>query len=61
MIDLLVIIGNLKFEAYLRCYTHFGWLIRLRTFKGPSLFVPGHHCLALVTIDLVGDDREYEV
>ena len=30
-------------------------------FKIPSLFVLGYHCLPLATIDLVGDNREFEV
>ena len=33
----------------------------LRTLKGASLFVHGYHWLPLATIDLVGDNREFEV
>ena len=33
-----------------------GWLIR-----GASLFVLGYHWLPLATIDLVGDNREFDV
>ena len=29
--------------------------------KGISLFVPGYHWLPLATIDIVGDNREFEV
>ena len=29
--------------------------------KGASLFVLGYHWLALATIDLVGDNREFDV
>ena len=29
-------------------------------FKGPSLFVLSYHWLTLATIDLVGDNREFE-
>ena len=29
--------------------------------KGASLFVLGYHWLPLATIDLVGDNREFEV
>ena len=29
--------------------------------KGPSLFVLGKHWLPLATMDLVGDNREFEV
>ena len=33
----------------------------LRTLKGASLFVLGYHWLPLATIDLVDDNREFEV
>ena len=29
--------------------------------KGPSLFVLGYHWLTLATIELVGDNREFDV
>ena len=49
------------FEAYFEgLYTL--WLVdSLRTSKGSSLFVPGYHWLPLATIDLVGDNIEFEV
>ena len=33
----------------------------LRTIEGASLFVLSYHWLPLATIDLMGDDREFDV
>ena len=33
----------------------------VRSIKCPPLFVPGYHWLPLTTIDIVGDNREFEV
>ena len=38
-----------------------GGLIILELIKGASLFVLGYHWLPLATIDLVGDNKEFEV
>ena len=35
--------------------------IRGENYKGASLFVLGYHWLPLATIDLVGDNREFDV
>ena len=38
------------------------WVVdSLRTFEDASLFVLGYHWLPLATIDLVGDNMEFEV
>ena len=38
------------------------WVVDiLRTEKGASLFVLGYHWLPLATIDLVRDNREFDV
>ena len=56
-----VIIGNLKFEEYFwHLIPIMGGSLSLN-FKIPSLFVLGYHWLSLATIDLVGDNREFEV
>ena len=33
----------------------------LRTWKGPSLFIFGYYWLSVATIDLVDDNKEFEV
>ena len=35
--------------------------LQSQNFKGPSLLVLGYHWLPIATIDLVGDNREFEV
>ena len=37
------------------------FLTHAKNFNDPSLFVLGYHWLPLATIDLVGDNREFEV
>ena len=44
----------------LRSYTHYRCQI-VSEFKVPSFSVLGYHLLPLATIDLVGDNREFEV
>ena len=59
-----LIIGNLKFEAYFEVVIPIGYrwgLIFSEVLEGASLFVLGYHWLPLATIDLVGDNREFEV
>ena len=42
------------------CYTHYEVVNMSQNFKCSSLFVLGYHWLLLATIDLVGDNREFE-
>ena len=35
--------------------------MNIRRVKGASLFVLGYHWLPIATIDLVGDNREFDV
>ena len=54
---------NREFEVggiFLRSYTHYIWLI-VSDIEGASLFVLSYHWLPLATIDLMGDNREFEV
>ena len=55
-----MIIQNFKFEAYVEVLNPFSVVDSLRTFKDPSLCVLGYHWLPLATIDLLGDNREFE-
>ena len=55
-----MIIGNLKFEAYFEILCPL-YVVKSQNIEGVSLFVHGYHWLPLATIDLVGDNREFEV
>ena len=49
------------FKAYFELL-YLLWVVDiLRTLKGASLFVLGYHWLPLATIELVGDNREFDV
>ena len=47
----------------MRSYTHYKWLIVLKLARESvsGLFALGYHWLPIATIDLVGDNREFEV
>ena len=51
----------MKFEVYFEVLYQLYVVDSLRTFEGVSLLVHGYHWLPLATIDLVGDNREFEV
>ena len=53
--------GNLSFEAYFELLYPFWMVDKSQNFKGPSLVVLGYHWLPLATIDLVGDNMEFEI
>ena len=56
-----MIIGNLKFKAYFELL-YLLWVVDIpQNCKGASLSVFGYHWLPLATIELVGDNREYDV
>ena len=60
-IDLGKLIGKLKFETW-EIAQESREIARERTWESASgLFVFGDHWLPLATIDLVGDNREFEV
>ena len=46
------------FKAYFKLL-YLLWMSQ--NIKGPSLYVLGYHWLPLATIDLVGDNREFDV
>ena len=56
-----MIIEKLKFKAYFEQLYPLWVVDSFRTSKGPSLFALSYHWLPLATIDLVGDNREFEV
>ena len=53
-------IGNLKFKAYFELLYPLKLVDSLRPSKLHHCFVLGYHWLPLATIDLVGDNREFE-
>ena len=48
------------FKAYFELL-YLLWVVESQNIKGPSLLVLGYHWLPLATIDLVGDNREFDV
>ena len=57
-----MIIENLKFEAYFFEVLYPLYMVDSpQNIEGASLFVHGCHWLPLANIDLVGDNREFEV